>query len=199
MRRGGDDRIIRASRAIEHPGRNLKPPSRIGAAQRAAENNIIRLGDRLVDKDRQTKPWMPPIQELAKTGPVGVIKLGCTTRAVVIRRSVIYPRSNTSVVSRPIPTHTSLPSCSRPSRTSPSGGPQVGPSLTAAARDGRTIVRAGMEEWLRRGPNKRMTPSRRVKCSQTRYSDPKPSTVHQTGASSKAGKPKANQRRNSRW
>ena len=27
MRRGGDDRIIRASRAIEHPGRNLKPPS----------------------------------------------------------------------------------------------------------------------------------------------------------------------------
>src|SRR6516162_1890197 len=76
MRRGGDDRIIRASRAIEHPGRNLTPPSRIGAAQRAAENNIIRLGDRLVDKDRQTKPWMPPIQELAKTGPVGVIKLG---------------------------------------------------------------------------------------------------------------------------
>jgi hypothetical protein len=79
VRRGGDDRIIRASRAIEHPGRNLKPPSRIGAAQRAAENNIIRLGDRLVDEDRQTKPWMPPIQELAKTGPVGVIKLGCTT------------------------------------------------------------------------------------------------------------------------
>src|SRR3974390_2180681 len=74
MRRGGDDRIFRASRAIEHPGRDLTPPSRIGAAQRAAENNIIRLGDRLVDKDRQTKPWMPPIQELAKTGPVGVIK-----------------------------------------------------------------------------------------------------------------------------
>ena len=53
----------------------------------------------------------------------------------------------------------------------------------ARGRHGRTIVRAGMEEWLRRGPNKRMTPSRRVKCSQTRYSDPKPSTVHQTGAS----------------
>jgi hypothetical protein len=28
------------------------------------------------------------------------------------------------------------------------------PSLTAAARAGRTIVRAGMEEWLRQGPNK---------------------------------------------
>jgi Integrase core domain len=45
-----------------------------------------------------------------------------------------------------------LPPCSRRSRTSPPGGPEVGPSLTAAARDGRTRVRAGMEEWLRRGP-----------------------------------------------
>src|SRR6516164_2463105 len=40
-----------------------------------------------------------------------------------------------------------------------------------------------MEEWLRRGPNKRMTPSRRVKYHQTRYPDPKPSTVHQIGTS----------------
>jgi hypothetical protein len=85
MRRGDDDQIIGASRAIEHPGRNLKPPSGIGAAQRAAENNIIRLGDRLVDEDRQTKPWMPPIQELAKTGPVGVIKLGC-----IMARALTY-------------------------------------------------------------------------------------------------------------
>ena len=38
----------------------------------------------------------------------------------------------------------------------PFGRPQVGPSLTAAARDGRTLVPAGIEEWLRRGPNKRM-------------------------------------------
>jgi putative transposase len=52
-----------------------------------------------------------------------------------------------------IPTHTSLPPCSRPSRTSPSGGPEEGPSLTAAARDGRDRSRAGTEEWLRRGPN----------------------------------------------
>jgi hypothetical protein len=29
---------------------------------------------------------------------------------------------------------------------------------SAAARDGRILVRAGMEEWLRRGPNKRMPP-----------------------------------------
>jgi putative transposase len=33
----------------------------------------------------------------------------------------------------------------------PFGRPQVGPSLTAAARAGRIIVRAGMKEWLRRG------------------------------------------------
>ena len=67
-------------------------------------------------------------------------------------------------------------------RTSPSGGPEVGPSLTAAARDGRIPVRAGMEEWLRRGPNKRMAPKRRAKCPQTRYPDPKPATLHETGA-----------------
>ena len=32
--------------------------------------------------------------------------------------------------------------------------PPLGPSVTAAARDGRTLVPAGMEEWLRRGPKK---------------------------------------------
>ena len=36
----------------------------------------------------------------------------------------------------------------------PSGRPQRRPSLTAAARDGRTIVRVGTEEWLRRGRTK---------------------------------------------
>jgi transposase InsO family protein len=51
-----------------------------------------------------------------------------------------------------IPAHTSMPPCSRPSRTSPPGGPQVGPSLTAAARDARTFAQAGMKDWLRRGP-----------------------------------------------
>jgi hypothetical protein len=88
MRRDGQDRIIRASRAVEHPGRNLKPASRIGAAQRAAEDNIIRLVDRLMDEDRQTEPSMPPIQKLAKAGPVGVIKLRCTTTSAHTRGSV---------------------------------------------------------------------------------------------------------------
>ena len=44
----------------------------------------------------------------------------------------------------------------------------TGPSLTAAARDGRTIVRAGTEEWLRRGPNQRMSRNRRPTCRQIR-------------------------------
>jgi putative transposase len=69
---------------------------------------------------------------------------------------------------RSIPTHTSLPSCSRPSRTSPSGGPKTGPSWTAAVRDGRTIVRVGTEEWLRQGPNQRMPRNGRATCRQIR-------------------------------
>jgi putative transposase len=36
---------------------------------------------------------------------------------------------------RSIPKHASLPSCSRPSRTSPLGGCKMRPALTAAARD----------------------------------------------------------------
>ena len=86
---------------------------------------------------------------------------------------------------RSIPTHTSLPPCSRPSRTSPPGGRKMRPSLTAPARDGRTIVRAGTEEWLRRGPNQRMARNRRTTCRQIRYPDPKLSPLHETGASPK--------------
>jgi hypothetical protein len=48
----------------------------------------------------------------------------------------------------------SLPSCSRPSRTlraAEAVAAEERPSVTAAVRDGRTILRAGAEEWLRRG------------------------------------------------
>jgi len=44
----------------------------------------------------------------------------------------------------------------------PFGRPKKGPSLTAAARGSRTVVRAGTEEWLRRGPNQRISPNRRT-------------------------------------
>ena len=60
------------------------------------------------------------------------------------------------------------------------------PSLTAAARDGRTFVRPGTEEWLRPRPNQRIV-SRRTTCRQIRYSDPKPSPLHETGASPDQG------------
>src|ERR1700693_3163505 len=56
------------------------------------------------------------------------------------------------------------------------------PSLTAAARDGRTIVRVGTEEWLRRGPNQRMARHRRATCRQIRSPNPKLSPLHGTGA-----------------
>src|SRR5271165_5712047 len=192
MRRGGDDRIIRASRAIEHPGRNLKPPSRIGAAQRAAENNIIRLGDRLVDEDRQTKPWMPPIQELAKTGPVGVIKLGCTIRADDTHRSgICHPSSSSANLQRrpSNPGHTSMLSCSRLSRsgleTSQQASPSTcRPSLTAARHDSLGNVQAGTKRCSR--PNQKIaqkSQKRRTECSQIRYPDPKTSPLHETGAS----------------
>jgi putative transposase len=91
---------------------------------------------------------------------------GSTIRAAATPRSDIFPRwtlSNGVRRQRLIPTHVSLPPCSRPSRTSPPGGPKKGPSLTASARDGRTIVRVGTEEWLRRGPNQRMPPNRRTR------------------------------------
>ena len=107
---------------------------------------------------------------------------GSTIRVVAIRRSAISHRSITSAVMRASPARPSLPSCSRPSRTSPPGGPNAGPSLTAAARDGRTFPRAGTEEWLRRGPNKRIV-SRRTTCRQIRYSNLKRSPLHETGAS----------------
>ena len=50
----------------------------------------------------------------------------------------------------------------------PFGRPQEGPSLTAAARDGRTVVRVGTEEWLCQGSNQRMSRNGRATCRQIR-------------------------------
>jgi transposase InsO family protein len=73
--------------------------------------------------------------------------------------SAISRRLITNNGLRFIPTRQSLPACSRPSRTSPAGDRRS--SLTAAPRAGCARLRAGTEEWLRRGPNKRMTRQRR--------------------------------------
>ena len=61
--------------------------------------------------------------------------------------------------------------------------PSQGPSLTATVRGSRTIVRVGTEEWLRQGPNQRMSRNRRPTCRQIRSSDPKRSALHETGVS----------------
>ena len=82
-----------------------------------------------------------------------------TIRDAVTHRSDTSHRSNTNtgIMQQPsIATHTSLPPCSRPSRTSPAGGRSKRPSLTATARGSRVSARVGTEEWLRRGPNQRM-------------------------------------------
>jgi putative transposase len=51
-----------------------------------------------------------------------------------------------------------------PVKDKPSGRPpRWGPSLTAAARASRTVVRVGTGEWLRPGPNQRMARNRRTK------------------------------------
>ena len=61
--------------------------------------------------------------------------------AAAIPRSAISRRSITSTSMPPIPTRNSLPSCSRPSRTSPFGRPQVAVLDSRSARRLRT--RAG--------------------------------------------------------
>ena len=134
----------------------------------------------------------PPVQDAGRGAHRGLRLhrglLQSTAPALLARISLADRlRAPASREQPSIPTHTSLPPCSRPSRTSPPGGPKKGPSLTAAARDGRTIVRAGTEEWLRRGPNKRMTRTggQHAVRSDTLIPSPqlstKPGQVHSTG------------------
>ena len=72
-----------------------------------------------------------------------------TIRDAVTHRSDTSHRSNTNtgIMQQPsIATHTSLPPCSRPSRTSPAGGRSKRPSLTATARGSPVSTRVGTEE-----------------------------------------------------
>ena len=82
--------------------------------------------------------------------------------------------------------HTSMPSCSRPSRsgleTPKQDAPSARrPSLTAARHDSRGNVQAGTKRCSR--PNQKMASKRRTECPQPRYPHPKTSPLHQTGAS----------------
>jgi len=71
----------RASRAIEHPGRDLQPPIRCVAREAAAENRRTMLLNHLMNVDLATCPRMPWIEKLVMIGPVGVPSSCCTTRS----------------------------------------------------------------------------------------------------------------------
>jgi hypothetical protein len=112
-----------------------------------------------------------------------------TIRAEDTRRSGTCPPSSSSANSprRSLhPRHTSMPSCSRPSRSGLemsqyAAPPARRPSLTAARHDSRGNVQAGTKRCSR--PNQKMASKRRTECPQPRYPHPKTSPLHETGAS----------------
>src|SRR6202140_2346619 len=70
---------VRAGCPVEHPCWNFQPTFCSRLIQRAAKNDIISLVDGLMNANSTTKPRMMPIKNLAKNGPVGVLKCCCTT------------------------------------------------------------------------------------------------------------------------
>src|SRR6202140_2481150 len=63
---------------VEHPCWNFQPTFCLRPIQRAAKDDIISLVDGLMNANSATKPRMIPIKNLAKNGPVGVLKRCCT-------------------------------------------------------------------------------------------------------------------------
>jgi hypothetical protein len=59
---------------VEHPSRNLQRAAGVKTTQRAAENEVVRLPDRLMNGDVRRAPRMPGIQKLTEYRPVGVLK-----------------------------------------------------------------------------------------------------------------------------
>jgi putative transposase len=119
-----------------------------------------------------------------------------SSRASTIRdggthRLGISPRSTTSAATtreRLIPAHTIVPPCSGPSRCGLEMSEHVStparrPTLTAPARAGVRDVRAGTEKRTPQGPNRKTAVNRRTRCRHFRYLEPKPSPLHETGAS----------------
>ena len=82
----------RACRPVEHPGRHFKPPICLRRFQRAAEDDKTILVDGTMNANSATKPRMMPIKNLAKNGPVGVLKRRCTTNDDRIRALTTAPR-----------------------------------------------------------------------------------------------------------
>ncbi len=76
----------RTCRPVEHPCWHLKPPICLRSIHRTAKNNAASLVGCPMNANSATKPRMMPIKNLAKNGPVGVLKPRCTTA-----RARIYP------------------------------------------------------------------------------------------------------------
>src|SRR5512132_3631203 len=60
------------------------------------------------------------------------------------------------------------------------------PTLTAPAPAGVRDVRAGTQKRTPQGPNRKTAVNRRTRCRHSRYPEPKPSPLHETGASPNA-------------
>src|SRR5580700_2150157 len=82
QRLSGQRLSVSACRPVEHPCWNFQPTFCLRPIQRAAKDGIISLVDGLMNANSVTKPRMMPIKDLAKNGPVGVLKRCCTIRSV---------------------------------------------------------------------------------------------------------------------
>src|ERR1700722_6500837 len=68
-----------ACRPVEHPRRNFQPTVCLRSVQGAAKNDMVSLVDSPMNANSAIKPRMMPIKNLAKNGPVGVLKPRCIT------------------------------------------------------------------------------------------------------------------------
>jgi hypothetical protein len=83
---------VRVCRPVEHPCRDFKPPICLRPIKRAAEDDKTTLVDGTMNANSATKPGMMPIKNLAKNGPVGVLKPRCTIAVAHIRALTTAPR-----------------------------------------------------------------------------------------------------------
>src|ERR1700737_2347696 len=74
----GANTPCRASRPIEHPGRNLQPSAGCPTREAATENLSASLLNHLMNMDQASGPRMPRIKKLVLRDPVGVPSSCCT-------------------------------------------------------------------------------------------------------------------------
>ena len=78
-RQPGGVTLARASRPIEHPGRNLQPSPGCPTREAATENLTASLLNHLMNMDQAAGLRMPRIKKLVLRDPVGVPSSCCTT------------------------------------------------------------------------------------------------------------------------